>query len=95
MISRSILQASRTAIKSTGYTRSIHRQLVHSSASLRPLSLPQPLRASFATAAKVPPKMRAILIKDGKGPADNLYMGEEATPEPKKGEVQVKVSLYQ
>ncbi|GFZ46841.1 hypothetical protein JCM24511_04061 [Saitozyma sp. JCM 24511] len=34
--------------------------------------------------------MRAVLIKDGKGPADNLYIGEEATPEPKKGEVQVK-----
>jgi NADPH:quinone reductase-like Zn-dependent oxidoreductase len=40
----------------------------------------------------VPPKMRAVLIKDEKGPAENLYMGEEATPEPKQGEVQVKVS---
>ena len=37
--------------------------------------------------------MKAILIKDGKGPAENLYMGEEETPEPSKGQVQVKVSL--
>lgn len=51
-------------------------------------------RASFSSSAKlsVPPKMRAVLIKDGKGPAENLYIGEEATPEPKQGEVQVKVS---
>ncbi|WVQ99654.1 hypothetical protein IAU59_006793 [Kwoniella sp. CBS 9459] len=34
--------------------------------------------------------MKAILIKDGTGPADNLYLGEEATPEPGKGQVQVK-----
>ncbi|ORX35644.1 hypothetical protein BD324DRAFT_630987 [Kockovaella imperatae] len=38
----------------------------------------------------IPLTMRAILIKDGKGPADNLYIGEEATPKPKQGEVQVK-----
>ncbi len=36
--------------------------------------------------------MKAILIKDGKGPAENLYIGEEETPIPKKGQVQVKVS---
>jgi NADPH:quinone reductase-like Zn-dependent oxidoreductase len=35
--------------------------------------------------------MRAVLIKDGKGPAENLYLGEEETPEPKKGEVQIQV----
>ncbi|WWC94496.1 hypothetical protein V866_001342 [Kwoniella sp. B9012] len=34
--------------------------------------------------------MKCILIKDGTGPADNLYMGEEKTPEPGKGEVLVK-----
>ncbi|EIW65898.1 hypothetical protein TREMEDRAFT_70350 [Tremella mesenterica DSM 1558] len=34
--------------------------------------------------------MRAILIKDGSGPAENLYLGEEVTPSPGKGEVQVK-----
>jgi hypothetical protein len=36
-------------------------------------------------------KMRAILIKDGKGPVDNLYIGETATPVVKSQEVQVKV----
>lgn len=36
--------------------------------------------------------MKAILVKDGKGPAENLYMGEEETPLPKEGQVQVKVS---
>ncbi|KLT40592.1 quinone oxidoreductase putative [Cutaneotrichosporon oleaginosum] len=34
--------------------------------------------------------MRCILIKDGKGPVENLYLGEEPTPSPKKGEVLVK-----
>ena len=37
--------------------------------------------------------MRAVLIKDGKGPSENLYIGEEATSRPKAGEVQVKVSV--
>jgi NADPH:quinone reductase-like Zn-dependent oxidoreductase len=35
--------------------------------------------------------MRAILIKDGKGPIENLYIGETATPAVKSGEVLVKV----
>jgi NADPH:quinone reductase-like Zn-dependent oxidoreductase len=35
--------------------------------------------------------MRCVLIKDGKGPVENLYLGEEPTPSPKKGEVLVKV----
>ena len=38
-------------------------------------------------------KMRCVLIKDGKGPAENLYLGEEETPEPKQGEVLVKVKV--
>ena len=37
--------------------------------------------------------MKAVLIKDGKGPVENLYLGEEATPEPEEGQVQVQVSL--
>jgi len=37
--------------------------------------------------------MRCVLIKDGKGPADNLYLGEEETPEPNKGEVLVKIKV--
>jgi len=35
--------------------------------------------------------MRAILIKDGKGPIENLYIGETATPAVKSREVLVKV----
>jgi hypothetical protein len=42
---------------------------------------------------QVPSKMRAVLIKDGKGPVENLYLGEEATPEPEQGQVQVQVNL--
>ncbi|KAM6494303.1 hypothetical protein JOM56_010664 [Amanita muscaria] len=34
--------------------------------------------------------MRAVLIKDGLGPADNLYIGEAPTPTPKPGEVLIK-----
>lgn len=35
--------------------------------------------------------MRAVLIKDGKGPIENLYIGETATPVMKSKEVLVKV----
>lgn len=35
--------------------------------------------------------MRAVLIKDGKGPVENLYIGETSTPEVKATEVLVKV----
>lgn len=38
------------------------------------------------------PTMRAIIIKDGKGPVENLYLGEIEKPAPKPDEVQVKVS---
>ncbi|KAF5382680.1 hypothetical protein D9615_003056 [Tricholomella constricta] len=34
--------------------------------------------------------MRAILIKDGKGPIENLYLGEAPTPTPRSGEVLIK-----
>lgn len=46
---------------------------------------------SFASSTAYSAKMKAILIKDGKGPAENLYLGEEETPSPGKGQVQVKV----
>lgn len=36
--------------------------------------------------------MRAVLIKDGKGPVENLYLGEAPKPTPKQNEVLVKVS---
>ena len=35
--------------------------------------------------------MRAILVKDGKGPVENLYLGETETPTPGPGKVLVKV----
>ena len=35
--------------------------------------------------------MRAILVKDGKGPVENLYLGETETPAPGPGKVLVKV----
>jgi len=38
--------------------------------------------------------MRAILIKDGAGPADNLYVGEVPTPSPQTGEVLVKIKAF-
>lgn len=38
------------------------------------------------------PTMRAVLIKDGKGPIENLYIGDVERPTPKEGQVLVKVS---
>ena len=63
--------------------------------SFSPSTLTSPYRQLHSTgrALPTPDSMRCILIKDGKGPASNLYMGEEATPQPKAGEVQVKASL--
>jgi hypothetical protein len=34
--------------------------------------------------------MRAVLIKDGKGPVENLYIGETPKPKPDAGQVLVK-----
>ena len=34
---------------------------------------------------------RNILVKDGKGPVENLYLGETETPAPGPGKVLVKV----
>lgn len=39
-------------------------------------------------------QMRAVLIKDGKGPIENLYIGETDKPVPSKGQVLVKVSAF-
>jgi NADPH:quinone reductase-like Zn-dependent oxidoreductase len=36
-------------------------------------------------------QMRAVLIKDGKGPIENLYLGEAPKPEPGPNQVLVKV----
>jgi NADPH:quinone reductase-like Zn-dependent oxidoreductase len=37
--------------------------------------------------------MRAVLIKDGKGPVENLYIGEAPKPKPSAGQVLVKACL--
>ncbi|KAI0762024.1 quinone oxidoreductase [Trametes elegans] len=38
--------------------------------------------------------MRAILVKDGKGPIDNLYLGETEKPTPEPGKVLVQVKAF-
>jgi NADPH:quinone reductase-like Zn-dependent oxidoreductase len=37
--------------------------------------------------------MRAVLVKDGKGPVQNLYIGETPKPKPGAGQVLVKACL--
>lgn len=44
----------------------------------------------FSTSATSNNKMKAVIIKDGKGPADSLYIGEIETPSPGKNELLVK-----
>jgi hypothetical protein len=56
------------------------KPLFHTTSPYSPLSLNMSTK-----------KMRAILIKDGKGPIENLYIGETATPVVKSQEVLVKV----
>ncbi|KAF8558275.1 quinone oxidoreductase putative [Imleria badia] len=38
--------------------------------------------------------MRAVLIKDGKGPIENLYVGDTERPLPKEGQVLVKIAAF-
>jgi len=38
-------------------------------------------------------KMRAVLVKDGKGGIENLFIGETTKPTPGQDEVLVRVSL--
>ncbi|KAL1699310.1 hypothetical protein EV121DRAFT_265255 [Schizophyllum commune] len=38
--------------------------------------------------------MRAVLIKDGRGPAENLYIGEAPKPTPAAGEVLVQIKAF-
>jgi len=38
--------------------------------------------------------MRAVLIKDNKGPVENLYIGEAAKPKPGAGQVLVKIRAF-
>jgi len=39
--------------------------------------------------------MKVILVKDGKGGIDNLYIGEVQRPKPKETQVLVKVIILQ
>ncbi|OJA12287.1 hypothetical protein AZE42_12809 [Rhizopogon vesiculosus] len=39
-------------------------------------------------------RMRAVLIKGGHGPIENLYIGEADKPIPKKGQVLVKIIAF-
>lgn len=57
----------------------------------RPLTgkLPGRLLSSLAICS-ISHSMRAILVKDGKGPIESLYIGETATPTLKTCEVLVK-----
>jgi len=38
--------------------------------------------------------MRAVLVKDGKGPVQNLYIGETPKPKPGAGQVLVKIMAF-
>ncbi|GBE85078.1 quinone oxidoreductase [Sparassis latifolia] len=38
--------------------------------------------------------MRAVLIREEKGPLENLYLGETTRPSPKQGEVLVKIKAF-
>ncbi|PSR71676.1 hypothetical protein PHLCEN_2v12450 [Hermanssonia centrifuga] len=40
------------------------------------------------------PSMQAVIIKDGKGPIENLYIGEIEKPVPGHGEVLVKIKAF-
>ncbi|KAI0345652.1 quinone oxidoreductase [Trametopsis cervina] len=40
------------------------------------------------------PTMRAVIVKDGKGPAENLYIGEIEKPSPKRGEILVQIKAF-
>lgn len=37
--------------------------------------------------------MRAVLIREGKGPVENLYIGDTLKPKPEAGQVLVKARL--
>ncbi|KAI0917546.1 hypothetical protein AcW1_007277 [Taiwanofungus camphoratus] len=39
-------------------------------------------------------QMRAVLIKDEKGPIENLFLGETSKPSPRRGEVLVKIKAF-
>lgn len=56
------------------------------------VSLQRPFTNLHRNPNRMSETMRAVLIKDGKGPVENLYLGEAPKPAPKPNEVLVKVS---
>ncbi|CDS00700.1 hypothetical protein [Sporisorium scitamineum] len=44
--------------------------------------------------SEIPSQMKAILVKDGKGPSDNLHLGEATVPELGDDEVLVKIKAF-
>ncbi|PWN25521.1 quinone oxidoreductase putative [Jaminaea rosea] len=48
----------------------------------------------MASTSSVPSSMKAILIKDGKGPSENLYLSDHDVPQPGADEVLVKVKAF-
>ncbi|PWZ02932.1 quinone oxidoreductase putative [Testicularia cyperi] len=52
-----------------------------------------PIRA-MSSQPSIPSTMKAILVKDGKGPSDSLYMGEAPVPKPGDDEVLVKIKAF-
>lgn len=67
----------------------------HEHPDVSPILSDQPHHPSVPPSYKMNTEnMRAILIKDGKGPVENLYIGETAVPTLQSGEVLVKARTY-
>lgn len=63
--------------------------------ALAPRALTQSLRPFSTTLRNMEGNMKCVLIKDGKGPAENLYIGEEPVPQPQGDEIQVEIKVRQ
>ncbi|KAJ1030759.1 hypothetical protein NDA18_001995 [Ustilago nuda] len=53
-----------------------------------------PIQARAMSSTGVPSQMKAILVKDGKGPSSSLYLGEAPVPELGDDEVLVKIKAF-
>ncbi|SJX60161.1 related to NADPH quinone oxidoreductase homolog PIG3 [Sporisorium reilianum f. sp. reilianum] len=98
-----VLKSATAAPRSTSVLRISSRAFSQVSTATRHLqrsSLVRPsIIASFqhqigAMSSEVPSQMKAILVKDGKGPSDNLYLGEAPVPELADDEVLVKIKAF-
>ncbi|KAG8214685.1 chaperonin 10-like protein [Butyriboletus roseoflavus] len=52
------------------------------------------MQAPLPCSEHQPSTMRAVLIKDGEGPIENLYIGDIERPLPGEGEVLVKIAAF-